>query len=180
MSSAFGLGVQVCWSVSDHLAGHSFFCSVASYPPQWYKASYQSGPANLFAFLSWRKYFFLIALETDFNVAETLNGSVSGTAINVAFMAAENTQSLFAPPSRSKHASKWCVKNAVLFLHTVVLISVNILLPTKNPMPLKMKESHEKCFAHIRWAVQNILLILPIRRNKPTLLGPQCNSDEMC
>lgn len=54
MSSAFGLGVLVCWSVSDRLAGHSFFCSVASYPPVWYKASYQSGHlmhANLFAFL---------------------------------------------------------------------------------------------------------------------------------
>lgn len=94
-------------------------------------------------------YIFLIALETDFNVAKTLNGSVSVTAINVAFMAAESTQNLFAPPSRSKKPSKWCVKNAVLFLHTVVLISVNILLPTKNPMLLKMKESHEKKFAHI-------------------------------
>lgn len=54
MSSAFGLGVLVCWSVSDRLAGHSFFCSVASYPPVWYKASYQSGHLmhnNLFAFL---------------------------------------------------------------------------------------------------------------------------------
>lgn len=55
---------------------------------------------------------FLIALETDFNVAKTLNDSVSVTAINVAFMAAEKTQTLFAPPC--KKASKWCVKNAVL------------------------------------------------------------------
>lgn len=51
-----------------------------------------------------KKIYFLIALETDFNVAKTLNGSVSVTAINVAFMAAENTQTLFAPPC--KKASK--------------------------------------------------------------------------
>ena len=32
-SAAYGLGLLVCWSVSDHLAGQSFL-ETASHPPQ--------------------------------------------------------------------------------------------------------------------------------------------------